>query len=192
MRKKPETGLQSHRSQKLLVPFLITLIGSLLLFAAIFLPLASATGEHREYLQKYSDQMYAEELNMTNSAAVNISLLEYCRMYAFMAEQGVLKELAIICVVVNAAFALCAILTTLFAALKRPIAAIIFNLLSLGVFRLIKWDYEDRGVIGSGDYDWGAAQYACYIGVAVVMVGAVMLLVARIVEKRQNDAVNNV
>ena len=148
MDKKNEVMLQSERNKdKLLIPFIVALIGSLMLIVTLFLPFASATEDYKEYLQEYSDEMYVEELNMTNGDAVNISLFEFGRIYAAAADWGMSESIAIACLVIISAFTLFTILTTLFSVLKKPIVAMIFNLLSFGVFWLIKWDFEDRGVV---------------------------------------------
>ena len=189
---KEEATVQPERNKNpMLIPFVIALIGSLLLIATLFLPFSSATEEYREHLQKYSEEMYAEEINMTNGDAVNLSLFEFGRMYAAAADLGMFKSIAVACLVIIAAFALFVILTALFAVLKKPVAALIFNLLSFGVFRLIKWDFEDRGVLPSSSYDWGFAEFACYIGIAIVVVGTILLLVAKLKSKRQRKAFSN-
>lgn len=192
MEEKQETTMQSERKRNpLLIPFGIALIGSLMLIATLFLPFASATDEYQEYLQKYSEEMYLDAFDMTNGDAVELSLFEFGRIYAFAAQTGISEEIAIACLVIIAAFAFFAALTALFAALKKPIAVLIFNLLSLGVFRLIKFDFEDRGVLPSSSYDWGFAEIVCYIGCAVVIVGAALLLAGKIKMKRQRKALAN-
>lgn len=191
-KQKTENHITNSWEQKTpLIAFVITLIGSLLLIVTLFLPFASATEEYREHLQKYSDEMYAEEINMTNGNAVNLSLFEYGRMYAAAVDLGISKSSAIACLVIIVAYALFVIMTTLFTILKKPIAVLIFNLLSFGVFRLIKWDFDDRGVLPSSRYDWGFAEIVCYIGIAVVVVGAILLLLDKIRAKRQRKALVN-
>lgn len=41
----------------LLLPFVTALAGAILLVLAFFLPYASATKEHKQYLKKYSEEM---------------------------------------------------------------------------------------------------------------------------------------
>ena len=191
MEEKKNTGLQSVESKNnLLLPFIATLIGSLMLMLTLFMPFASAKDEYKEYLQEYSDKMYAKEINMTNGEAVHLSLFEYGRMYAAAADLGMAKNIAIACLVIISVFALFAILTTLFSVLKKPIAAIIFDILTFGVFLLIKWDFRDRGVLPSNRYDWGMAEYICYIGIAVVIVASITLLISQINNKKQNKALH--
>ncbi|MBQ4648519.1 MAG: hypothetical protein IJB76_05095 [Clostridia bacterium] len=191
MDKNQKNALQSEKNKNsLLIPFVIALIGALLLVATIFLPFASATEEHQEYLQKHSEEMYAEEINMTNEDAVTISIFEFGRIYAAAISLERYVDIAIACLIVIVGFALLVALTTLFAVLKKAIITLIFNLLSFGAFQIIKWDFEDRGVLPSSSYDFGIAQYACYVGIIAVMVGAVALLVAKIKNKKQLKSQN--
>ena len=71
-----------------------------------------------------------------------------------------------------------------FAFLKKPVAVIIFNILSFGVFNLQNWDYTDRGVIPSSSYDWGAGYYIFYVAAFVTLAGAIWLLVNKILAKK--------
>lgn len=183
-----EMNQTGSKSKKFLYPFLAMLIGSLMLIVTLFMPFASATEDYKERLVEYSDSMYVEELDMTNEEAINISLFEFARIYSVAAEMGMSKSVSIACIVIIAVFGVFALLTLLFSALKKPIPAIIFNLLAFAVFRITKWDFEDRGVIPNSNYEWGMAQYICYIGIIVIMVGAVALLLAKIKDKKQHKA----
>lgn len=184
-----EMNQTGSKSKKFLYPFLAMLMGSLLLVATLFMPFASATEDYKERLEEYSDLMYIEELDMTNGDAINISLFEFARIYSVAAEMGLSKNVSIVYMVIIAAFGVFALLTLLFSVLKKPIAAIIFDLLAFGVFRITKWDFEERGVIPNSSYDWGMAQYICYIGIIIVVLGAVAFLVAKIKDKKQRKAV---
>lgn len=178
----------------LLIPFIVAIVGAAMLIVTLFMPFASATEEHEKYLQD-SDKMYMEEIDMTNEDAVNISLLEYIRIYATTAELGisgdtviarvVIIDSAIVCVVIIALFIVFAVLTVLFSSLKRPIPIIVFDILSFGVFYLIKWDFEDRGALPNRNYDWGIASVFCYIGIVIAFAGAVWLLVMQIKSKKE-------
>lgn len=176
------------KSKKLLYPFLAMLIGSLILIVTIFMPFSSAKGDYKKGLEALPETVIDKELDMTNKDAVNISLFEYARIYSAAAKTGGNNEartISIICIVLIAAFGAFAVLTLLFSLLKKPIAAIIFNLLAFIVFCVTKWDFKDRGVIPNFNYDWGIAQYICYIGIIIVMVGAVAFLVLKNKDKKQ-------
>lgn len=185
-----EVGMNQtqNKNRKVLYPFLAMLIGSLMLVATLFMPFASATEDYKERLEQYADGMYVVELDMTNEEAINISLYEFARMYSVTAKMEALKSVSIACIVIIAAFGVFALLTVLFSTFKKSIPAIIFNLFALAAFEITKWDFEIRGVIPNSRYDWGIAQYICYIGIIVVMVGAVALLVEKIKEKKQRKA----
>lgn len=167
-------------SNKLLViSFVAVLLGSLMLIASVFLPFASARKEYRDYLHEEADQIYVGEINMTNADAVDISLIEFVRMATVAKDIEGSKEYAITTMVIISTYALFTLLTTLFSLLKKPIATAIFSILAFGVFMLNKWDFEDRGVIPSGTYDWGSAEVVCYVGVAIVIIGSILLRAAK-------------
>lgn len=169
-------------SERIKIPFLMTLIGSVLLLVMILLPYASAKDDYKEYLKSNPEDYYVSEIKMTNASAVNISMLEYSRIYAETARQGVYKEVSIICLVLISLFAIFSLLTLLMSLLKKAIGIIIFDMLALAVFWLIHFDYADRGVLPNNSYGWGIANYLTYIVGIAVAIGAVWLFV----EKRRN------
>ncbi len=160
-------------------PVLMTIIGAVLMLLMVFLPYASATEEYEERLLKYEDEMYVEEIGMTNADARNISLFEYGRIYAEAANQGLYKEMSIACIVIISIFAGCALVTLLMSLIKKPIGIIIFDLLTMGAFKIICFDFEDRGVIPTNSYDWGVVYYVTYIVGVIVLAGAVWLFVEK-------------
>lgn len=185
MTETAEMNQTKKESRKVAYSFWAMLIGALMLMATLFAPFASAKDGHREYLEKYSDSRCVEELDMENEEAIHISLFEFARIYSVTAELDMSKDISIACMIIIIAFAVLAILTLLFSILKKPIVAIIFDLLTLGVFIIIKWDFEDRGVIPSSSYDWGIAQYIAYTGIVSVMIGAMAFIVGKMKEKKQ-------
>lgn len=180
MSEKIEVKKAGFKMDKRLIFCIIALIGSIMLIATLFLPFASATEKYREQLEKFPDTMYAEEIGMTNKDAVNISLFEFGKIYSSTAAAQNAQAVSITCVVMISAFAIFALLSAIFSLLKKPIAIMIFNVLSLATFLLLKWDFNDRGVLPSSRYDCGMAQYFCYFGVAIVFVGAIIMLLIKI------------
>lgn len=160
------------------------IVGALLMMVALFLPFASATNDYKERLMSYPDSIYSEEANMKNRDVVHISLVEFIKIDSAAINMKISSSVATANMVVIIAFASFAALTLLFSILKKPIPVLIFDVISLAVIQLIKFDFEDRGVIPSSLYDWGAAHIICYIGIAVAAVGAVLLLILRIKDKR--------
>lgn len=172
-------------------PFIIALCGVILLIAAFFLPYAASNGEYGKWLSDHADGMYAEEIGMTNRDAIGISPFEFLRIYIYGASNysGDTQTISIICVVVIGLIAGFKLLCTLFAALRKPIPLIVFDILTFGAFLLMNFDFEDRGIIQNTNYSWGAAYYFYYIGAVVILVGSVWLLVAKIKAKNSNVTV---
>lgn len=183
---KKEFNKSRNKSLKLLLPFFVTVLGSILLIMTVFLPFASATDNHKEHLENYSDTMYVEELDMTNEDAIDISLFEYARMYSVLAEKGISKSVSIACIVIIAIFGGFSLLTLIFSIFKKAIPTLIFSILSFAAFYITKWDFKDRGVIPNDNYDWGLAETVCYIGIIVAIIGAIALLIVKIIDKKNS------
>ena len=79
--------------------------------------------------------MYAEEAGITNGEAVDISLIEFARIYAAAIEMDIAKAISIACVVLISLMGLTMLLCLLFSALKKPIPVIVFDCLTFGLFR---------------------------------------------------------
>lgn len=168
-------------------PFLLMLVGSVVLLATLMMPFASATKEAKTYLLMDPDRMYAEELGMTNREAVNVSLVDYVRIYKVAVDQGIQKETAIAGMILIGVYALFSLLVLLFSALRKAIPVIVFDLLTLISFWLIHFDFKDRGVIPGGIYDWGIVNYLVYIIGVLILAGAVWLLVEKQKDKSRGQ-----
>lgn len=176
---------------KMRIPFIMTVILALLLAVTVFLPYAEATEEERENLMDAPDEIYISEIGMTRKEAVNLSLAEYGRVYMETAREGIHKGVSIACVTVILMFFGFSLLTLILALFKKPVGVMISDILALLVFRVIHFDFEDRGVIPSYAYDWGAAiPYAWVMGILVLGL-AVWLLVTKIRYKKCIRRVNN-
>ena len=173
------------------VPLIIALCGVIMLISAFFLPYAAAKSEYREWLTDHADGMYAAEIGMTNGDAIGISPFEFFRIYFYGASNysGDNQIISIICIVMISLIAVFTLLCTLFAALRKPIPLIVFDILTLAVLLLMNYDFKDRGVISNSRYDFGIANYLYFIGVAVTLVGAVWLLITKIIAKRSSRTV---
>lgn len=183
--------ISSYGKNRTLIPFMIALIGAIIIVTAFFLPYSSATTEYKEHLESYSQELYFEEINMTNGDAVNISLLGFARMYGAAAKLGMSQIVGTICLVMISLIGIFSLLTLLFSALKKPIPALIFDLLVFGTFSLLSWDFKDRGVIPSSTYDWGISYYLYCIGAVIIFAGGVWLLVEKIRAKKQKTTITS-
>ena len=179
----PTNTSKVFQKKALQLPFLITLIASLMVVAAFFLPLATANEEHQEYLEKYAQELNVPEIDMTNEDAINISMYEYAKTY-WVVYNTIDKTLATIVTAIIGATGVLSLITLFFALIKKPVAVVIFNALTLGAYYLMVWDFKDRGVMPNSNYDWGIAYYLYFIGIAIVFCGAIWLFVKKVQVKR--------
>lgn len=171
-----------------ILPFIVTLIGSVIIIIAFFLPYTSATDNYREYLENNPDEMYAEEINMQNENAIGISMIEYAKIFGYAAtemDDEWSQEVGIADLTVIVLIALFSLLTLLFSAIKKPVPTIIFNLLNFAAFRLLSWDFEDRGVIPNGNFDWSISYYIYHICALIIIAGSVWMLIAKRQAKKE-------
>lgn len=178
------------KDNKLFISLSIILIGSIVMFITIFLPYATANEEYAEKCKAYPDQIVYEEMDMTAKDMINISMVKYAKIYSNISEQiWNNSSYGIFYVVMVALIGIFSLLSFLFSLLKKPIAVTLFSLLSFGVFSIQNFDYTDRGVIPSNAYSWGSAYYIFYIAFAVTFIGAICMLVSKIIQnKKQKQA----
>lgn len=167
------------------ISVMIAIIGALLMMTSLFMPYATAKEEHKEYLTADVTNTYLEEIDMTNADAVDLSLVEFVRIYAEMAEQGIQEDACIACIVIIGVYAVFVGLTILLALSKKSIGTIVFDILAVISYAIIHFDFEDRGVIPSDLYDWGFASSVTYIFAVMVIVGAIWLLIEKRKAKKQ-------
>ena len=156
--------VQEEKTKRMLYPWLVMLVGAVLLLITLLLPYASSTKEHKEM--------------------PNVSLVEYVRIYATAASYDGYKDAAVATVVIIVIFAVLSLLTMLLSVLKKTIGVIVFDFLALISFHLIHFDFADRGVLPSNWYNWGIASCLGYIAGIAVIAGAVWMIVVRRKAKR--------
>ena len=161
------------------VAIVATIVAAALLVVAFFLPYAAGVDEYREALGQMSDNPYSEVLGMSNDDLADVSLFEYVRIYSAAGELGIGETFAAVYVPFTVAPAVLGVLTLLFAALRKPIPAIVFSVLTVALTFFLSWDFEDRGVIPSDTYDWGIARWVYLVAGVAVVACAVWQLVLR-------------
>lgn len=184
--------IKDNNSIKLFIPKIISIIGSLLIILSIFLPYATATDELKENIEDNPERIVYSTMNLTNKDMEHISMFKYARIYNHISKQvwgDSIHGIFYICL--PACMGLFALLSVLFSAKKKPVAAIIFNVLAFLVFAAQNFDYKDRGVIPSSSYDWGIAYYIIFIASAAAIVGNVWMLIQKIKINKQNKAANS-
>lgn len=156
--------------KRMRIPYIVTIIGTLLLLLMVFLPYASATEEYKERLLKNPEAQYIEEIEMTNKDAVNISLFEYIQLYTEAKNQGMNKNICVFVISIIGIFAGLSAITFILALCKKPVVTMIFNVLAFSVLRLIRFDFKDRGVMPNNHYNWGIVNLMGII-ITVVIIG---------------------
>lgn len=170
-------------NEKVKLPFIVALIGVLILVVGMFLPYLSAVGEMAEYIEKYPDRIEIKDLELTASDLKDISVVSVSKLIT-----GIYGEddgaIANVIVMVFGGFLA---LTALFVILKKPIAVIIFNLMTYGTFAFLNTSMKED-FIDPDKYAWGIGYYAITIGFAIVCAGAIWLLIKKIAVKKELKA----
>lgn len=171
-------------NKKLFVPFIIALIGVLVVVGGLFLPYITATGDMAELLENYPENsIVIEEYNMTANDVKDVPMISIGKI----ASSAYTEEEQILFNVILLLFSFFLVLTALFIILKKPIPAIIFTLISCGVFichRLAtKYDFID-----ADKYAWGISYYITFVAFAVILIAAIWMLVKKIIVKKELKA----
>lgn len=170
-------------NEKLKLPFIVALIGVLILVVGLFLPYITAAGEMAEYIENNPDRIEIKDLGLTAGDLKDIPVISVSQIIT-----GIYGEddgaIANVIVMIFGGFLA---LTALFVILKKPIAVIIFNLLTYGVFAFLS-AYMKEDFIDSDKYAWGIGYAIIQVAVAVVFVAAIWMLVKKIIAKRELKA----
>lgn len=170
--------------RKMGVARLVGTVCAVLLVVCLFLPLFTGTEWYLDYLDGYPDDYVDESLGLKVHETASVSPVDYGRIYGriFDGVDGAIY------IGVTAFLAGAALLTLLFAALNKPIGALLFDILAFAAFRLMVYDLDERGVVPSRNWDWGVDYYLLHIVTAAIAVAAVWMLVVKIKAKRAAKA----
>ncbi len=184
------TGIAPEQTQErrstLFLPFLITLIGVLIMVVSLFLPYMTAVGDMAEYIEQYPDRVEIEDLELTASDLANIPVIAVSNIITgvYGEDDGIIANVIVL------VFGGLLALTALFVILKKPIAVMIFDLLAGGVFFFLNFLMKED-FIEADKYAWGIGYYATMIAAAIIFAGAVYLLVEKIKVKKQKKALQS-
>lgn len=160
---------------------------SILLLATIFIPYSTATQDYSKYLKKHSEEMYSTEANMTNADAINISMFKFGKIYYKAAEisnSTNVKGVSISRLVMIILFSLFLIIALILAIRKKPLGVIIFDVFSIGIFSLLKWDMKATGALPRSGFDYGIVHTLYFIFVALAIVISIYYIVIRRIDKK--------
>ena len=169
-------------NEKLKLPFVVALIGVLILIVGMFLPYMTAVGDMAEYIEKNPDRVEIKELDLTASDLKDISVVSVRQLITgvYGQDDGVIAN---VIVMVFGGLAL----TALFTILKKPIAVMIFDLFTCGTFAFLNFLMKED-FIDPDKYAWGIGYYAIVIAFAIVFAGAIWMLVKKIAAKKEMKA----
>ena len=165
---------------KITLPFVVALVGVLIAVIALLLPYMTAVGDLAEYIEKYPDVILEETVGLTTSDFANVSMISVRNLVASVYGKDNGSFVAGIVIV----FGIFLALTALFVVLKKPIGAMIFSLPAYGVFFVLNSLMKEFH-IAADKYAWGIGYYAMTISIIAIFVGAVWMLVTKIMIKRQ-------
>ena len=165
-------------NKKLVLPFVVALIGVVVMIAAMFLPYMTAQGKLAEYIELL-DSMELEEENISPNPSI-VSVSEVITTI-YGEDDGEIAE--IIVLVLGG----CIALTALFVLFKKPIAIIIFDLLACGSFSFLNFAMKED-FIDPDKYAWGIGHSVIQIAIAVIFAAAIWMLVKKIIAKRELKA----
>lgn len=177
---------KKQRNRKMVTSSIATILVCLFLLSCFFFPLLTVKEENRPYLEENPDGHNAFGEVLTNKQGINISMMEFFRLYWDAYAEGDTAE-AITAVVIFCGAAIFALFMILFAWTRKPVMVIVLDAIAL-LLHLLAVDYiTSRNFLDL--YDWGYATHLYYIGFTAVFVCAVWMLVTkiRVVRKLKNE-----
>lgn len=168
-------------NKKLVLPFIVALIGVLVIIVAMFLPYMNAQGKLAEYIELL-DSVALEEENISASPSV-VSVKEVITTI-YGEDDGKIAEIIVL------VFGVFIALTTLFLFFKKPIAIMIFDLLAFGSFSFLNFAMKED-FIDPDKYAWGISYHVIQVAITVVFVAAIWMLVKKVIVKRELKAMPN-
>lgn len=167
-------------NEKLKLPFVVALIGVLILLVGMFLPYMTAVGDMAEYIEKNPDRVEIKDLDLTASDLKDIPVVSVSKLITgvYGDDDGAIANVIVL------VFGGFLVLTALFTILKKPIAVMIFDLFTCGTFAFLNFLMKED-FIDPDKYAWGISYYAIVIALAIVFAGAIWMLVKKITVKKE-------
>lgn len=165
--------------KRILIPFIIVLLGTILMAATVFMPYGTATNDFQKELDSLPNAIISNEITVSTHDLANRSMADYAKLYAAYSDQLFSSNEGYVYTGMVIAIAAFALLGTLFAILKKGTPIIVFTCLSVLVFAFQSFDFSYRGIIPSDVYVWGYGYYVFYIAAAVAIIGAVWLIISK-------------
>lgn len=168
---------------------LAMIIMSICLSVLFFLPIGAGTKQHVKQAERLKESIAIEECNYTYGDLKDVSMLELANIYRVLmnSEDTYDKGESIICFVLILVIGGISLLEILFSVLRRPVPALILDIIVGLAFYTLMWDLNDRRVLPGRNYDLGIANYLYY----VLMGGLFILSIVCVIVKRKEKKCMN-
>ncbi len=162
-------------------------LAGLFLLSCFFIPLLTATGEYREYLLEKQDGDEAFGDILTNGQAVDISMQEYFKIHWDVYAENSTEE-AIISTCIFCGTSIISLIILLFALLRKPVAVMVFDAIAVVPY-LLSISYISGKTNLFNIYEWSGTCNFYYVAYALILLGAVWMLINKVVFNRKIKAV---
>ncbi len=162
-----------------LIPFILALLGSLLMIITLFLPFSTATDDFKAEINKNPDFIIYEDIDLKASDVVNRSMVDYARVYSALSNRLFATNEGTIYVGIVAAIGIFALIGLISSAFRKATPTIIFTILSFLVFAFLSFDFYHRGEIPNESYNWGFGYYIFYVATIITLIGAIWLFIVK-------------
>ncbi len=159
---------------------LVGVICAVVTVACLFLPLFVGTEDYLDYLDYYPEDYVDERTGINVHETASVSPVDYGRLYGRIFDGAE----AAVYIGLTAFLAGAAVLTLLFAALNKPVAMMIFDILTFTAMRIMVYDLDGRGVCPGAHWQWGISFYLLHIFTVLALAAAIWMLVTKIRSKR--------
>ena len=128
-----------------------------------------------------------ESIGLNIHELASVSAVDYGRIYGriFAGVEGALY------IALTVTLAVAALLTLLFAALNKPIGAIVFDVISFAVYHVMVYDLIDRGVLPDSRWKWSISYYLLNIVPVMMLAIAIWMLAVKRRRKKHITSSNN-
>ena len=175
-----DKSMRKSLNKKLTVPFAVTLAGVLVIAIALFLPYLTAVGNTAAFIEAFPDMIAVEALDLTAKDIEKVPLISVRNLIIgiYTEDDGVLADVIVL------AFCGFLAITALFTLFRKPVAVMIFDMLTFGIFAFLKL-LVTQDIIDADAYAWGIGYYIIQAAMIVVFAGAVWMLIKKIAEKKK-------
>lgn len=164
---------------KTLLPYLAMLLAAVLLALCILLPYGSARQARRQHLEQIGDSVANRQANLSGNDLVRMSLLEYAKLSRINIQNGVETHSSAVRLALIASVGFFSLLTALFAARRKPGAAIAFSSVTLLVAFVLSEVFTWNRIVPSEAYGRGAAHILYGVLPLVVIAAALWLMIVK-------------